>query len=98
MAAWLWPSHPDVEISLAMTDIGNASRERRHVAPRSFAEMREAAVEAPLSPEPFLVRGVAAQLAGNPEAAGRAFLAAQWRDPRSLPAAYFLAEYYLRKG
>ena len=24
--------------------------------------------------------------------------AAQWRDPRSLPAAYFLADYYLRTG
>ena len=98
VAARLWPSHPDVKISLALTEIGTASRERRHVAPRSFAEMREAALEAPLSPEPFLVRGVEAQLAGDSEAAGRAFLAAQWRDPRSLPAAYFLANRYLLAG
>jgi hypothetical protein len=51
-----------------------------------------------LSPEPFLVHGVAASLAGDAEAAKRDFLAAQWRDPRSMPAAYFLAEHYLRSG
>ena len=37
-----------------------------------------------------------AKLHGDTEAAKRAFLAAQWRDPRSLPAAYFLANYYFR--
>jgi hypothetical protein len=44
------------------------------------------------------VRGVRAQLSGDVQRATEAFLAAQWRDPRSLPAAYFLANHYLRHG
>jgi hypothetical protein len=55
-------------------------------------------VKAPLAPEPFLVRGVQAQVEGDMEAARRAFAAAQWRDPRSMPAAYFLAAHYCRTG
>ena len=34
------------------------------------------------------------QVAGRPVRAQQAFLAAEWRDPRSLPAHYFLAEHY----
>jgi hypothetical protein len=60
--------------------------------------MSDAAVKEPLAPEPFLVRGVQAQLAGDEATAQEAFEAAQWRDPRSLPAAYFLADRYLRTG
>lgn len=60
--------------------------------------INDAAAKSPLSPEPFLVRGVQAQTAGDLDAARRAFLAAQWRDPRSMPAAYFLANYYFRAG
>ncbi len=52
----------------------------------------------PLAPEPFLVHGVQAQVAGDGATAQRAFEAAQWRDPRSLPAAYFLAERYFLTG
>jgi hypothetical protein len=64
----------------------------------TFALINEAAAKAPLAPEPFLVRGVRAQVSGDDERARRAFVAAQRRDPRSLPAAYFLANYYLRHG
>lgn len=58
----------------------------------------DAARKSPLSPEPFLVRGVQSRLAGDLDEARRDFVAAQWRDPRSLPAAYFLAEYYFRRA
>jgi hypothetical protein len=58
----------------------------------------DAAAKEPLAPEPYLVRGVRAQLAGDPAAAQSAFEQAQWRDPRSIPAAYFLADRYLRAG
>jgi hypothetical protein len=58
----------------------------------------DAAAKEPLAPEPFLIRGAAAQLAGDGVTAQRAFEAAQWRDPRSLPAADFLADRYLRTG
>jgi hypothetical protein len=95
-AATLWARHPAVETSLALAEIGRAARERRPIDPRNFAMVRDAAVKAPLAVEPFLVRGVQAQTAGDAEGAKQAFLAAQWRDPRSLPAAYFLADYYFR--
>lgn len=97
-AAKLWAGHPSVEISLALVRIAAASRARQAVDPSVFATMGDAAAKSPLSPEPYLVRGVQAQMAGDRAAAKKAFLAAQWRDPRSRPAAYFLADSYLRDG
>lgn len=96
VAARFWRDHPLVEISLALTEIGQAARERRSVDQHVFKMMDDVAIKSPLSPEPFLVRGVQEQLAGHKEGAKLAFLAAQWRDPRSMPAAYFLADYYFR--
>jgi hypothetical protein len=97
-AARIWAEHPAVEISRGLTEIGRAARQRRAVDPAVFSLMNEAAAKAPLAPEPFLVRGVRAQMSGDDELARQAFAAAQRRDPRSLPAAYFLANYYLRQG
>jgi hypothetical protein len=97
-AARLWSDHPDVERSLAMTRIARAARSGRPVPASVFSTMGDVARKAPLAPEPFLVKGVEAQLAGEPSIAQRAFEAAQWRDPRSLPAAYFLADRYFRIG
>lgn len=97
-AAKVWATHPAVEISLGLTEIGTASRERRPIDPHVFAMMDDAAAKSPLAPEPFLVRGVQAKTEGDGRTAGKAFLAAQQRDPRSLPAAYFLADYYSRSG
>jgi hypothetical protein len=97
-AAKFWAGHPDVEISLALARIGAAAHDRRPVDRHVFGMIDDAAAKAPLSPEPFLVRGVQAQAAGDLDAAKAAFLGAQWRDPRSMPAAYFLAEYYLKEG
>jgi hypothetical protein len=85
-------------MSLALAEIGRAARERKPINARIFAMIDDAAAKAPLSPEPFLVRGVQAQTSGNGDAAKQAFIAAQWRDPRSLPAAYFLADYYFHTG
>jgi len=97
-AARLWPGHPATEISLALAEIGRASRARQPINPQIFALINDAAMKSPLSPEPFLIRGIQAQNAANENLAMRAFRAAQWRDPRSLPAAYFLADYHLRVG
>jgi hypothetical protein len=97
-AARVWSGHPLSEISMAMTEIARSARERRAVPASVFATMAGAAAKDPLAPEPFLVRGVQAQLTGDGAAAQRAFEAAQWRDPRSLPAAYFLADRYFREG
>lgn len=81
-----------------MTQIAKAALAHRPVPQAAFSMMKDAAVKAPLAPEPFLVRGVQAELRGDGNAAQRAFEAAQWRDPRSLPAAYFLADRYFRMG
>jgi hypothetical protein len=98
VSARLWPAHPQVEISLGMVEIAQAVSQRKNVEPGTFAMIDNAAAKSPLSPEPLLVHGVQAQIAGNAELARRAFLQAQLRDPRSVPAAYFLAEYDLRSG
>src|SRR4051812_33537431 len=97
-AAQLWSGHPATELSLAMTDIALAARGGHVAPPSAYALMSDAAAKDPLAPEPFLVRGVQAQFAGDGAMAQRAFEAAQWRDPRSLPAAYFLAERYFGIG
>jgi hypothetical protein len=93
-----WPAHPAAELALGMTEIGTAAHERKAVGPATFAIIDDAAGKAPLAPEPFLVRGVQAELAGNSNLAAQAFAAAEWRDPRSLPARYFLADLYYRLG
>jgi len=97
-AAEFWASHPAVEISSAMTAIAQNARVAHPPPASTFRMMADAAAKDPLAPEPYLVRGVQAQTAGDGAAAQGAFEAAQWRDPRSLPAAYFLADRYFRIG
>ena len=96
-AARLWSDHPTTEISLAMTEIAQSARLRSAVPSKVFERIDDAARKAPLAPEPFLVHGVQAQLSGHQDAAVQALQAAEWRDPRSLPAHYFLAERYFTK-
>lgn len=98
LAARFWAGHPDVQLSEGMVEIGTAARVRAKVGEAAFGPINEAAVKSPLAAEPFLVRGVRSITAGNKEAARSAFVMAQIRDPRSVPAAYFLADYYFRTG
>jgi hypothetical protein len=97
-AAKVWAGHPEVELQNGLVDIAEAMRARRQVDPKVFALIADAARKAPLDAQPYLVRGVQAQIGGNSKEAEQAFLSAQMRDPRSLPAAYFLADHYLRNG
>lgn len=97
-AAKAWSGHPDAELSLGMTMIAQAMHDRKQVGADVFKLIDDAAAKAPLAPEPFLVKGVKANLEGDSAAAERDFLAGQRRDPRSLPAAYFLADHYVRTG
>ena len=97
-AAHIWRGHPNAELALGMTEIGRAARGGHPVAPSVFSMIDNAARKAPLAPEPFLVRGVQAQLAGRTQFSTRAFMAAEQRDPRSLPAHYFLADHFFRTG
>ena len=79
-----------------MAEISTAARSHSQVPPAAFAMMDDAALKAPLASEPFLVRGVQNELRGEGADAQLAFEAAQRRDPRSLAAAYFLADRYFR--
>jgi len=97
-ASKAWRGHPASQISSGMTEIARSTRARRPVPQWAFDDIASAATKSPLAPDPFLVRGVQAGLSGNTALAQRAFEAAQWRDPRSLPAAYFLADRYFRSG
>src|SRR5437762_7050938 len=94
----VWPSHPATELTLGMTEIGTAAHEQKPVSQATFDMIDDAATKAPLAPEPFLVRGVQAELEGKTNIAAEAFMAAERRDPRSLPARYFLADIFYRSG
>src|SRR5690242_16900729 len=84
LAARIWPGHPAAEIPLGMTEIGRAAGRAGAIPASSLTAISDAARKAPLAPEPFLVRGVQAQLAGDQKGSIRAFSAAITRDPRSL--------------
>ena len=97
-AAHMWRDHPATAISLGLTQIAKAAREGATVPATTFDAVWNAARSSPLSPEPFLVRGVQQQWSGNRSEALQAFLAAERRDPRSLPAHFFLADHFFRAG
>lgn len=97
-AARALPGHPAAEMELGLIAIADAARQGRAVDPATLARIFRAGERAPLAPEPFLVRGVQAQLDGNLALAERAFSAARQREGRSLPARFFLADLYLRRG
>jgi hypothetical protein len=97
-ATRLWPGHPAVEINAGLTAIGSATGHRQPVAPATLTRIYDGARKSPLSPEPFLVRGIEAQLDGKAGLAERAFLAAELRDGRSVAARYFLAQAYFQSG
>lgn len=97
-AATVWPGHPSVVLASGLAEVGASAAAGRPISPATVQRMVATAAKAPLAPEPFLVRGVEAQVAGDGPLALRAFLEARRRDPRSIPARYFLAGYYLRSG
>jgi hypothetical protein len=97
-AAKVWSGHPQAELTIGLTEIANASRQRQPVAPATFSRITDAARKMPLAPEPFLVRGVQAQLEGDRALAGKAFRAAELRDGRAIAPRYFLADLYFRAG
>jgi tetratricopeptide (TPR) repeat protein len=96
--ARLWAGHPSVIFSSGLGAVGAAAAEGRPVDRSTTQRIMTATARSPLSPEPFLVRGVEAQLAGDRALAERAFLEARRRDPRSVAARYFLADHYLKTG
>lgn len=97
-AAAVWPDHPSVVLALGLAEVGSSAAAGRPISPTTVRRMLATAARAPLAPEPFLVRGVEAQVAGDASLALRAFIEARRRDPRSIPARYFLAGHYLQNG
>ena len=97
-AAAVWPGHPLVRLKIGLDEVGIAAAKGQAATPDQVARLQRASLAAPLRPEPFLVRGVDAGLTGDRSLAGRAFAAAIRRDPRSIPAHYFMADHQLRVG
>lgn len=95
-AGALWARHPDVAFKLDLDRIARASAAGKPVPRDRIDDILARSAAAPLAVEPFLVRGVDAGLAGNLALAGRALHEARHRDPRSIPARYFLADHDLK--
>ena len=98
MAAAIWPGHPSVVLESGLAEVGETAVAGRPIDQALVDRLLMASRKAPLAPEPFLVRGVEAQLAGDQSLALQAFLAARQRNPRAVAARYFLADHYLRAG
>ena len=97
-AAAIWPGHPKVVLESGLAEVGATAAAGRAVDLALTGRLISASKRAPLAQEPFLVRGVEAQMSGDEETALRAFLAARQRNPRAVAARYFLADLYLRTG
>lgn len=96
IGARLWPSHPTILIDRTMAEIGARARVGGSLPPQTLRQVEDIARKAPLAPEPFLIKGALAQIERKPRLAEQLLVAARTRDPRSVPARYFLADRYLR--
>ena len=94
----IWSGHPSAAIGLASVEIAKAAGAGKPIDDNAFETLSLAATKAPLEPQPFIVRGIRLQLEGRGDDAERAFAAASWRNPRSIPARYFLANTRLSRG
>ena len=97
-AATVWAGHPDVLVSQGLTDIGIAAVRRRPPPADALAKIERAGRLSPLLHDPFLIRGINAQQAGDLRLAEQAFAAARHRAPREAAPRYFLSELYLTGG
>src|SRR5689334_12904135 len=98
VASDAWPGHPSSQLWAGLTQIGLAARNGEGAPAEALQLIRNASIKSPLAAEPFVVRGIQEQIAGNPGLASQAFQSALLRDSRSIPARYFLAEQYFRGG
>lgn len=97
-ASMIWPEHPSVIFAAGLDEIGRRAAASEPVDKQAIGRVLAASTKAPLAPEPFLVRGVEAEIAGDKATAKRAFTMARDRDPRLIAARYFLADLYLKTG
>ena len=96
LLAPMFGSHPDALVNRAMGEIGTAAARGGTMPPSARFAIASVARKAPLAPDPFLVEGTIAEMAGDSSRAERLFLAARSRNPRSPGSRYFLADRYLK--
>ncbi len=94
----IWPNHPQVLQSLAMTQIGQAAALGQLPSGETMERVRKLAARAPFEPEPFLIEAALAQKRGEATRAARLLIEARRRDPRSPGARYLLADQMIRNG
>lgn len=94
----MFAGQPDALVDRAMREIGTAAAKGRAMPDSAQRAILEAARQAPLAPEPFLVGGTIQQIEGNGQRSETLFLAARLRDPRAPAARYFLADRFLKTG
>ena len=97
-AAAIWAGHPAVLLESGLAQVGDMAAAGRPVDQSLVDRLISASAKAPLAPEPFLVRGVDAQVSGNRAVALQSYLAARERNPRAVAPRYFLADLYLKAG
>lgn len=97
-AAAVWAGHPAVLLESGLAQVGDMAAAGRPVDQSLVDRLISASAKAPLAPEPFLVRGVDAQVSGNHAVALQSYLAARERNPRAVAPRYFLADLYLKAG
>ena len=97
-AAAVWAGHPAVQLETGLARVGDMAAAGRPVDRELVNSLISASAKAPLAPEPFLVRGVHAQVSGNQSVALQSYLAARERNPRAVAPRYFLADLYLKAG
>ena len=98
LAAQLAPYAPEVLVSQAMAQVGEAAA-RGQIPPASaMLRLHYLTRVAPLRPEPFLVEAAIAQRSGDTARAEPLLVEARRRHPRSAAARYLLADLWLRQG
>ena len=97
-AAAVWAGHPAALLESGLAQVGDMAAAGRPVDQSLVDRLISASAKAPLAPEPFLVRGVDAQVSGNRAVALQSYLAARERNPRAVAPRYFLADLYLKAG
>lgn len=95
LAAAIAPDDPRIVFRLARAQV---ILNRGVVTPQSAAAVREAMAGAPLAEEPFLVEGLAAQVAGDAARSERLLSTVKRRNPRARAARLLLLNHYLQAG
>lgn len=98
MVGNLWPSHPFSLRAVAMAEVGQAAAQQLSPSAATMDRLQRLAKNAPLAPDPFLVKAAMAEKSGRDAVAERLLLEARRRAPRSAAARYLLADLYMRNG